>query len=82
MLVKLKNPKKVYWDLDQKVVLSGSKAIEVKSNLFIRELMNSGAIVEVSKGEGGDPKDAKDPKDLKDPKLNPENTKAPNKETA
>ncbi len=49
MLVKLKEPKKVFWEQHQKVCLSGKDVFDVRSSLHIRQLVNDGHLVEVEK---------------------------------
>jgi len=47
MKVKAKDPSKVYWDKTQDKVIHGKKTVVVKATGLIRELINSGALVEV-----------------------------------
>ena len=47
MLVKLKDPSKVWYDREQRLVLTGDKVIATKATGKIRQLLNSGVLKEV-----------------------------------
>jgi len=49
MLVKLKDPTKVYYCREQRLSLAGEKDIETKATQHVRQLLNQGVLMEVSK---------------------------------
>jgi len=67
MIVKVKEPSKVYFDRDQAVTLTGDKPITVKATYMVRQLLNDGKIVEVVE----EPKEPKEPEDKKPVKVTP-----------
>jgi len=47
MKVKLRDPKRVYFDRETGIVFHGKKIIETKVTQGVRELLNEGALIEV-----------------------------------
>ena len=68
MLVKLRDPSKVYYCREQRLSLAGAKPVETKVTFHVRQLLQQGEIVEVVKVEKVEaPKE--EPKE--EPKLTP-----------
>ena len=47
MLVKVKDPSRVYYDREQGATLTGKEVIQVKATYTVRQLLTDGALQEV-----------------------------------